>query len=72
MLGHEITYLIKKNGSSVSKIAKSLGVAAPFVSAVIYRTRPTLYIREAISAVVNVPVSELWPDTKTTTQQEAA
>lgn len=57
----EIKAHIEKAGSSMSLIARALGVAPQSVRTVVYGHGRSQRIEEALSKVTGVPLSTLWP-----------
>lgn len=58
----DIQASIKKAGTTQAAIARDLGVSPTAVANVI-RGKKSYRIAKAISAVVGIPVSRLWPGT---------
>ena len=70
-VGKNIQLLLEEKGVSQASIAKMLGVKPPSVHNVITGRRATPRIRQAIALALGLSESELWPDTKPQTQEEA-
>lgn len=71
MNGSDIRQLMKNKCIKVNDIARMLNVSHVAVSNVIHGKNKSARISEAVSMAVGKPVSELWPDEQSTTQEAA-
>lgn len=58
----DINYQLRKHKSSQAEIARKLNVTRSAVNQVVYGTRRTRRIMNAIAKAVGMKVEKLWPD----------